>query len=222
MTLDELRTNIRALLLDASGGSPDYWTDARLDPLINHAMQNVGNAVVSQDAAHCYMEEDVTIANASSLPWVTVSLAAPYVLVRRLVAGYVKDYVSGPGFVDLTDLVRAHQVTRGAATLEKPPMFLLGAKIGFVYPKDAVEVHVCYVPALPYMTATGDTPGQAGGSGMANLLPVQFHHLISHYATIMCLAAMSLPTALWEGILASEAQLLGLSLVARRATPERG
>lgn len=220
MTFLTLKAAVRAQLLDASGASPDYWTDARLDPIVNAAMQNVANAMMSQNPAYFHVEADVTIANPDSLPWVTAAFAAPYTTVRRIVNAYVKGYTGSAGFIDVTDLASAHRVVRGAALLEKPPIFLSGTTIGFVYPKNAIEVHVSYVAEIPYMTDATDTPGQVGGAGTANLLPVGFHHLITDYATIVCLAAMSLPTTVWQGLLIQEAQLLGLSLLGRRETPE--
>jgi len=221
MTLAELTTALQTNLLDNSGATPDFWTTARSYEKLNAAMRYVASLLVAARPAHLYVDQTVTLANAGSAPWVLATLAAPYAQVRQLVQAARVGYAGGPGFLARSDLERVHSLVRGSTPLELPPYFLFGTSIGFVYPKDAIQVKLVYVPALLDMTAGTDTPGQAGGTGTANLVPTAFHPLIVLRATTVCLAAMGLPTLEFKALLNDEIQALGLSVAQRRHTGDQ-
>jgi len=222
MTLDQMRDVVRDNIFDNSG-SGDFWTDARLTLKVNHAMQYVGNLVASQRKAHFLAEFAGSISNGSGARWVLQSLSGEnYTQVRELVYGERTTGYDGDDremkIIKFTDL---DKYIRGSLQ-DKPQLFLYGSQFGYVRPADAAAVKVVYVAGLPDMSADNDKPGQAGGVGTADLLPIEYQPLITAHATIECLSAMGLNPQGWQGIFGQLAAGLGLVLKERTRPPAAG
>lgn len=224
MTLAELRTAVRNNLFDSTT-SGDFWTDPRLTVLLNQIAKHVANQVAGRHAAHFYVNWTTTLSNAADDGWVTVTPAAPYTVVREVIAAErtVAGFTDDNRELKLIDFARVDkELERISAAQQRPPVFLFGSQVGFLRPADGIGVRVVYVATLPDMVDATDTPGQVSGSGTANLLPPQYQHLIVTEATIAALAALGLDPRGWETILARQQAAAGLELAGRRREPGEG
>ena len=220
MTLAQLRTQFRIYVFDVSS---DAYTDAQAKSLINEAMHYVANVVSAVQPQLLVVDYTGTVSNAGSSLYVIQDISAQtYPNCRRIVRAEVTG-LSSPQettlqVIDFKDVDK----NRGtAATMKtRPPIFLYNTSFGFVQPQDSLAVRVTYLHGLNAMTADTDTPGQVGGSGTANKLPIEWHDLIAMRAALVAMTSDRRDTAELRNMFMETRQALVDAVIDRRKGTE--
>lgn len=225
MTLIELRATLKTHLFDWDETS---FTNGELDVFLNAAMRHVASLLGAADTGHLIVKCDELIPNPAPVEriiFVTPGTTIPttiYTSVRRIVYAERRDLANDdePSLEIITfESARFHV---GDSLQEKPPVFVYNNQLGFVQPVDNVRVWVWYLPQLPSMIADSDTPGQSGGMGNSDMLPVEYQHLIPVYAAVLALGGENRETTGWRATFSEMVEAMGLSARERVETPEAG
>lgn len=217
MTLSELRAQLRDNLFDDGAA----LTDTQATRFVNAAMQHIINWASAAEPSLLAYRWTGTIANPGFVNLRVLVTPTVYTKVRRILEAE-RTNLSGddaPG-LEIIEFSATRAALRGSPQT-KPAVFLYGQQLGFLEPDNNIGVRIEFVPYVPDMTASTDTPGQAAGIGTANLLPVSHQFLIPTYAAILALTAEARDTRDWQAIYAEQRAELTGSWTARKRSPER-
>lgn len=197
MTLATMRSLVRTYILDPAA---EYLGDAALDPLINAGLRHVANWADSQDQALFVTQATVSSVGGSvftEVPFYGSGFTlGDTVRFRRLLSVTRTNHSSGTVGLQVISAEEWRQYDAGAT--ETPACYVAGQKLVLVNAASGINLRMEYVHSLPDMTVGSDTPGQASGSGTANLLPEDYQPLVPIYAATLALGSESSDAQFWR------------------------
>ncbi len=211
---DQVLFNLYAQALDTR------LSQTRVDRAVNAACQHVSNLVAAQRPGLFYRLWTGTIDNAIDLEFVVPDLSGNVLdRVRKVVMARRRGSYSGddPTLPTISPDEIEHK--RTDALQDRPAVFVYNSGFAFLRPANGIAVEVLYEAAMPAMLAVSDSPGEVGGAGTADFLPLSYQHLIPSYAAVLCLAAAGRDVTKWLGIFQHEAQAAGLDVARRAESP---
>ncbi len=194
MTLENLRDMLRDLLFDkAQTAALQPFGDANLDRFINAGMHQVYNLARSlQSNLFVTWASGTLTGGGARLALLNISAAAPYDVVVEILHAYRSDANQSNLTVDVLKAVTWKILD---TPQDQPRVCLFNNGIAVLAPPATATIYVVYVHTLPDMTADSDTPGQVGGSGTANRMPIVYHPLIASWAAVLALGGLRSPNA---------------------------
>lgn len=208
----------RAALLHAVADvSQDYLATADVDRYVNLALQHVANWAHAADESLFIATQDVDPAGGNR---VEVAIAAP-LLARSLIRAERTDTEAADTDIEL-QVGRVTTVRQTGSSKARPYLYLLASnRLVFVDVPTALTARVYYYHAMPDMVATGDTPGQVSGTGIANALPLEYHGAVVSYAATLALTADHVDPSDWQRRFDEQISVLAASLRARAGRREQ-
>lgn len=221
MTRAELRSQIRFNIF--SDGNDAAPVDSRIDTIINMAMHHVANwaRAVNPEILIAENTYDVQTPDALGISIATTSQFYTVVKKIKFAKRTTADADTDP-FLEIVEW-ESIQFRSETAAQKNPVCFVHNDAIGFYNADDEIEVIASVYHGLPDMTADADTPGEAGGSGTANKLPLEYHSMIASWAAYLILTGENGSNVKeWREIFDLEQAQLLQSLSNASRTPEKG
>lgn len=221
MTLGELRA---ALLLAIQDVDQSVLDTQQAHLLLNMATKHVASWADTLEPSLFIATASVTVAtggtgpvtihlrSGESAPTFGIGTATPF---RRPLAALRTNHADGVQPLAIVDF-EERDTHLGRGQQELPKLCMAGGSVQALAPVDGVAIDLSFVHSLPDMTTDSDTPGQSGGSGTANALPIEYHSLIVSYAAILAISGEHGDANEWKEIFGEQKEQLQLSLQSRR------
>lgn len=179
--------------------------------IINDATHHVAMWLSALGARHMLTEWTGTISNPEDVRHLHVTPDGFYNRVLKILDGERTPTVGVAETEDRSLEIVDWLTSRPAVPTSpagRPQLYVHNEQIGLLRPADQIEIKVTFVHGLPDMTLSTDMPGQQGGDGTPNVIPIDFQHLIPSYAAILYLAGERETQTAWERIFSEQKQTI--------------
>lgn len=215
MNFGELKDDVLGRLLD---NGQNVFTPSIVGRAVNAAMRHVANWADTKDESLFVTSAQVTSAGDGERTYTfNASESNPFNILATVPVKrpLTLSIVTAGGKIGLEPFEHEEIDKWRTATSDAPVWATRGLSIIIPNGKAAQTYEMLYVHALPDMVIDGDTPGRNDGAGVHDRLPIDYHGLVSTYATVL-LATSERSQTDWRAVYNEQRDELAVSLFGRR------